>query len=185
MSDLPVIIQVKVRGLYWNSASSFLPCKLRASGSQLEIPLPGMIFGHVEGILLNIYDAQDRCVHAESFQSCPTLCNPMDRSPQGSSVHGIHQARILGCAAMPFSSPGQYPAQIMILWPKVNSEKVNGPVLDQHFLHFIVHTSHPDAGSNAVSDSARPAWWVKRLCISNKILDDVDEAGTGLWPLHV
>ena len=65
MSDLPVIIQVKVRGLYWNSASSFLPCKLWASGSQLEIPLPGMIFGHVEGILLNIYDAQDRCVHAE------------------------------------------------------------------------------------------------------------------------
>ena len=27
--------------------------------------------------------------------SCPTLCNPMDRSPPDSSVHGISQARIL------------------------------------------------------------------------------------------
>ena len=29
------------------------------------------------------------------FQSCLTLCNPMDCSPPGSSVHGILQARTL------------------------------------------------------------------------------------------
>ena len=28
-------------------------------------------------------------------QLCPTLCNPMDYNPPGSSVHGILQARIL------------------------------------------------------------------------------------------
>ena len=28
-------------------------------------------------------------------QSCPTLCDPVDCSPPGSSVHGILQARIL------------------------------------------------------------------------------------------
>ena len=28
-------------------------------------------------------------------QSCPTLCDPLDCSPPGSSVHGIFQARIL------------------------------------------------------------------------------------------
>ena len=28
-------------------------------------------------------------------QSCPTLCNPIDFSPPGSSVHGSSQARIL------------------------------------------------------------------------------------------
>ena len=28
-------------------------------------------------------------------QSCPTLCDPVDYSPPGSSVHGILQARIL------------------------------------------------------------------------------------------
>ena len=36
-------------------------------------------------------------------QSCPTLCNGMDRSPPGSSVHGIFQARILEWVAIPFS----------------------------------------------------------------------------------
>ena len=34
------------------------------------------------------------CVCAKSLQSCPTLCDPMDCSPPGSSVHGILQAKI-------------------------------------------------------------------------------------------
>ena len=36
-------------------------------------------------------------------QSYPTLYDPMDCSPTGSSVHGILQARILERVAMPFS----------------------------------------------------------------------------------
>ena len=43
-----------------------------------------------------------------SLQSYPTLCDPMDRSLPGSSVHGILQARILEWTAMPFS-PGHHP----------------------------------------------------------------------------
>ena len=38
-------------------------------------------------------------------QLCPTLCNPVDCSPPGSSVHGILQARMLEWAAISFSSP--------------------------------------------------------------------------------
>ena len=34
---------------------------------------------------------------------CLTLCDPMDCSPPGSSVHGILQARILEWVAIPFS----------------------------------------------------------------------------------
>ena len=41
-----------------------------------------------------------KCLHA---QSCPTLCNPMDCSLPGSSVHGILQARILEWVAIAFS----------------------------------------------------------------------------------
>ena len=41
-------------------------------------------------------------------QSCPTLCDPVDCSPPGSSVHGISQARILEWVAMP-SSRGSSP----------------------------------------------------------------------------
>ena len=36
-------------------------------------------------------------------QSCPTLCDPIDCSPAGSSVHGILQARIWEWVAIPFS----------------------------------------------------------------------------------
>ena len=37
-------------------------------------------------------------------QSCPTLCDPMDYSRPGSSVHGIFQATILEWFAISFSS---------------------------------------------------------------------------------
>ena len=35
------------------------------------------------------------CVHAKSLHSCLTLCDPIDHSLPGSSVHGILLARIL------------------------------------------------------------------------------------------
>ena len=38
---------------------------------------------------------------ANSLQSYLTLCDPMDCSPPGSSVHGIRQARILKWVVMP------------------------------------------------------------------------------------
>ena len=40
---------------------------------------------------------------AKSSQSCPTLCDPTDGSPPGSSVPGILQARILEWVAISFS----------------------------------------------------------------------------------
>ena len=42
-------------------------------------------------------------------QLCPTLCDPMDSSPPGSSLHGIVQARILEWAAIPFSRGSSWP----------------------------------------------------------------------------
>ena len=41
---------------------------------------------------------------AKSLQSCPTLCDPIDGSPLGSSVPGILQARILEWGAIAFSN---------------------------------------------------------------------------------
>ena len=41
---------------------------------------------------------------AKSLQSCPTLCDPIDGSPPGSSVPGILQARTLEWAAVSFSN---------------------------------------------------------------------------------
>ena len=42
-------------------------------------------------------------------QSCPTLCNPLDCSPPGSSVNGILQARILQWVAISFSTGSSQP----------------------------------------------------------------------------
>ena len=46
---------------------------------------------------------------AKSLQSCLTLCNAMDGSPPGSSVHGILQARMLKWVAMPSSRGSSQP----------------------------------------------------------------------------
>ena len=42
-------------------------------------------------------------------QSCLTLCNPMDYSPSGSSIHGVLQARILEWVAITFSRGSSQP----------------------------------------------------------------------------
>ena len=42
------------------------------------------------------------------YQSCPTLCNPVDCSLWGSSVHGVLQARILQLVAMTSSRGSLY-----------------------------------------------------------------------------
>ena len=56
---------------------------------------------------------------------CPTLCNPMDCSPPGSSVHGILQARILEWVAVPFSRWSSQPRSHALQvgsWRKLNPE---------------------------------------------------------------
>ena len=46
---------------------------------------------------------------SEGTQSCPTLCEPLDCSPPGSSVHGIFQARVLEWVAISFSRGSSWP----------------------------------------------------------------------------
>ena len=46
---------------------------------------------------------------AKVAQLCQTLCDPMDYSPPGSSVHGILQARVLEWVAMPSSKESFQP----------------------------------------------------------------------------
>ena len=48
-------------------------------------------------------------VHAQLLQSFLTLCDHMDCSPPGSTVHGVLQARILEWVAVPFSRGSSWP----------------------------------------------------------------------------
>ena len=47
---------------------------------------------------------------SELSQSCPTLCDPVDRNLPGFSVHGIFQARILEWVAISFSRGSSRPS---------------------------------------------------------------------------
>ena len=52
---------------------------------------------------------------AKSLQSCPTLCDSIDGSPPGSSIHGIFQARVLEWGAIAFSGEAQEEGDICII----------------------------------------------------------------------
>ena len=60
------------------------------------------------------------------FSGCLTLCDPMDCSPSGTSVHGILQAHILE-GVLPFSSPGD------LSDPGIKPASVMSPVLAGDF----------------------------------------------------
>ena len=52
---------------------------------------------------------------AKSLRSCPTLCDPIDSSPPGSSVSGILQARTLEWVAISFSNAWKYKVKVKSL----------------------------------------------------------------------
>ena len=57
-------------------------------------------------------------------KSCTTVCDPMDCSPPGSSVHGILQARILEWVAISFSSGPSQPRSPAIQNKKLEEEYI-------------------------------------------------------------
>ena len=52
---------------------------------------------------------------AKLLQSCPTLCNPIDDSPPGSTVPGILQARTLEWVAISFSNTWKWKVKVKSL----------------------------------------------------------------------
>ena len=60
---------------------------------------------YVEGANVSVIVYEDRIFMevCSVTQLCPTLCDPRDCSPPGSSVHGIFQARILEWVAISYS----------------------------------------------------------------------------------
>jgi len=69
--------------------------------NNLSLPLPSF------WLLLAIPGVPWLAAAAKPLQSWPTLCNPIDRSPPGSPVPGILQARTLEWVAISFSNAGK------------------------------------------------------------------------------
>ena len=55
--------------------------------------------------------------YAKLLQSCPTLCDPIDSRPPGSSIPGILQARILKWVAISFSNAWKWKVKVKLLSP--------------------------------------------------------------------
>ena len=55
------------------------------------------------------------CAAAKSFQSCPTLCDPIDGSPPGSPVPGILHARTLEWVDISFSNAWKWKVKVKSL----------------------------------------------------------------------
>ena len=69
---------------------------------------PTSQFKRINSLVLSfLYSPTLTSIHAAAaakpHQSCPTLCDPIDSSPTGSSIHGIIQARILEWVAIALS----------------------------------------------------------------------------------
>ena len=88
-------------------------------------------------LLPDILNHMLQMVYAQLFQSCPTLCDPMDYSPPGSSVHGIFQARILKSVTISFSRGSSQP-------------------LDQTGVSWVPHMGRWNFYHSVVSDSLWP-----------------------------
>ena len=73
----------------------------------LLLSFPGWyaILPQVPALDLFSHSPSPAAAAAKLLQSCPTLHDPMDCSPPGSSIHGILQARVLEWGAIAFSTP--------------------------------------------------------------------------------
>ena len=89
-------------------------------------PLSSSVYGILQARILEwdaiLFSYMHTYIHKymwkseEVTQSCPTLCDPVDDSLQGSSVHGILQARILEWGAISFSRGSSQPRD----WTRVS-----------------------------------------------------------------
>ena len=95
---------------------------------------------------------------SEVAQSCPTLSDPMDCSPRGSSVHGIFQATVLEWGATAFSRvliDHQNKKMFPQLWRKYRA----------HFDHFSWEANLP----NSRHVQKERYWEPRSHCFSNDL----------------
>ena len=100
----------------------------------------------------------------EVAQSCPTLSNPMDCSPTGSSVHGIFQARVLEWGAI----------ALHYLFPNVNSSGRNQKdhATNSKFIYILCRFWGPHCDV-----------WSKLLFKNEAFTPPKPENATSRWPL--
>ena len=93
-------------------------------------------------------------------QLCLTLCDSMDCSPPGSSVHGIFQARILEWVAFPFSRESSQPRD----WTQVSC------IMSRFFTSWATREARilEWVAYPFCSGSSQPRNWTRVFCIAGR-----------------
>ena len=110
-------------------------CFLSVAQRSAKLPTPCIYSAFTKLFFTQLYC---KCVHARSLQPCLSLCNPMDCTPLGSSVHGILQARILEWAVMPSSRGSSRPR-------------------DRTLVSYLLCLLHWQVGSSPLAPSGEPS----------------------------
>ena len=86
----------------------------------------------IDGLNIVVLEKTLESLESEVAQLCLTLCDPMDCSLPGSSVHGIFQARVLEWAAISFSRGSSQP-RIEPRFPALQADTLlSEPPLAEH-----------------------------------------------------
>ena len=99
-------VKMKAMSPLWPSPPSWVSLCPRYEASRLFFLPETLINGcYIPTIVLEAENMKKtwQVVKMSVTQSCPTLCDPMDCSSTGSSVHGIFQVRIVEWVVIPFS----------------------------------------------------------------------------------
>ena len=108
-------------------------------------------------------------------QSCPTLCDPLDCSPPGYSVHGIFQARILELVAI-FHLQGNLPGFPALYADVLSTEPPGKPCgLSGWMLNASTSVKRGQAGGNLTQKS-------RRQCNSRAEAGGMQPQAKGYWP---
>ena len=115
---------------------------------------------------------------SEVTQSCLTLCDPVDCSPPGSSVHGILQARILEWVAISFSRGSSQPGSPALQADALSSEPPGKPpgtgdkrpniIKDAPFTHITQEIPR-------VWGAVRPELWMKTKYLSETYFSHLND----------
>ena len=112
---------------------------------------------------------------SEVAQSCQTLCNPMDCSPSGSSVHGIFQARALEWVAISFSRGSSQPRDQTRVSHIAGRRFTVWATREAHFNFTLYVLPHPPPGGMEVSRQKSLYWTEDRGGHQNFL------SSTGSW----
>ena len=100
---------------------------------------------------MSTFTSKTTCLPAKSLQLYPTLCDPMDCSPSGSSVRGILKARILQWVAISFSRGSSWLRDgTLISLSPVSSGGLFTTSATWEFLHLYPHLLFSHLGSHGI-----------------------------------